>query len=260
MKCNLPMTALPLLVLVFGAGCSSGDGTSASDSGSAGSDGTAADGANPGDGANPDDGANAGDSSLGDEASTGDGASPEDSGNIHDSGVVSDAAEGPDAPDSGRPSPVVVDLGAAGNFVILAKSAISTVPTSAVTGDLGISPAAAAFITGFSLTANATNVFSTSPQVTGKVYAANYASPTPSNITTAVGDMMTAFTSAAGRPASVTGLGAGNIGGMTLSRGVYAWGTALLIPTNLTLVGSATDVWISRSPRRSPWTTACESR
>src|ERR1035437_222016 len=33
-----------------------------------------------------------------------------------------------------------VNLGTAGNFVILAKSGISTVPTSAITGDIGVSP------------------------------------------------------------------------------------------------------------------------
>lgn len=137
-----------------------------------------------------------------------------------------------------------VDLGTAGDFVILAKSAVSTVPTSAVTGDIGLSPAAASFITGFSLTADATNVFSTAPQVTGSVYAADYAVPTPADLTAAVGDMELAFTDAAGRAPDVTELGAGNIGGMTLARGVYRWGTGLLIPTDVTLTGSATDVWI----------------
>ncbi|MDQ3034104.1 MAG: ice-binding family protein [Myxococcota bacterium] len=137
-----------------------------------------------------------------------------------------------------------VDLGTAGDFVILAKSAISTVPTSAVTGNIGISPAAATFITGFSLTADATNVFATSPQVTGMVYAADYAVPTPSNLTTAVSDMELAFTDAAARAPDVTELGAGNIGGLTIARGVYKWGTGVLMPTDITLSGSATDVWV----------------
>jgi hypothetical protein len=137
-----------------------------------------------------------------------------------------------------------VNLGTAGTYVILAKSGISTVPASAVTGNLGVSPAAATYITGFSLSADATNVFSTSTQVTGKIYAANYAVPTPSNLTTAVGDMELAFTDAAGRAPDVTELGAGNIGGMTLTQGVYKWGSSLLIPTDITLTGSATDVWI----------------
>ena len=100
------------------------------------------------------------------------------------------------------------------------------------------------FITGFSLTADATNVFAMSPQVTGKVFAADYTSPTPSNLTSAIGDMQLAFTDAAGRAPDVTELGAGNIGGMTLTPGVYKWGTALLIPTDVTLQGSDTGVWI----------------
>jgi hypothetical protein len=137
-----------------------------------------------------------------------------------------------------------VTLGSAGNYVLLAKTGISTVPPSAVTGNVGLSPAAASFLTGFSLTADPTNVFSRSPQVTGMVYAANYAVPTPSNLTTAVSDMMLAFTAAAGRAPDVTELGAGNIGGRTLPGGVYKWGTGLLIPTDVTLTGTATDVWI----------------
>ncbi len=80
--------------------------------------------------------------------------------------------------------------------------------------------------------------------MTGSVFASDYAQPTPSNLTTAIGDMELAFTDAAGRAASVTGLGAGNIGGMTLVPGVYEWGTGLLVPTNVTLSGSSTDVWI----------------
>ena len=141
-------------------------------------------------------------------------------------------------------STLAVDLGTSARYAILAKTGISTVPTSAITGDLGVSPAAASYITGFSLAADATNVFSTSPQVTGNVYASDYTPPTPSNLTTAIGDMQTAFTDAAGRAPSVTELGAGNIGGMTITPGVYKWGTGLLIPTNVTLAGNATDVWI----------------
>jgi hypothetical protein len=137
-----------------------------------------------------------------------------------------------------------VNLGTAGGFAILAKSGISTVPASAITGNLGVSPAAATYVTGFSLIADSTNAFSTSPQVTGKVYAADYAVPTPSNLTTAISDMQLAFTDAAGRAPGVTELGAGNVGGMNLAPGVYKWGTGLLIPTDVTLTGLATDVWI----------------
>jgi hypothetical protein len=138
-----------------------------------------------------------------------------------------------------------VPLGSAGNFAILAKSGISTTGTTSVVGDMGISPAAATFITGFGLIMDASNQFSTSSLATGKVYAPGYAVPSPANMTTAVSDMETAYTNAAGRtlPAA-TELGAGNIGGMTLAPGLYKWSTGVLIPTDITLAGNANDVWI----------------
>src|SRR3954468_1259925 len=141
-------------------------------------------------------------------------------------------------------SALAVNLRTAGDYVILAESDISTVPPAVITGNVAISPMAATFITGFSLIADSTNVFSRSAQVTGKIYAADYAVPTPSNLTTAIGDMGLAFTDAAGRAPDVTELGSGSIGGMTLAPGVYKWGTGLLIPTDLTLNGSGTAVWI----------------
>jgi hypothetical protein len=143
-----------------------------------------------------------------------------------------------------HPAHLPVNLGVAASFVMLAKSGISVVPTAAVTGDLGVSPAAATLITGLSLTADPTNVFATSPQVVGRIYAADDAPPTPARMTTAIGDMERAFTDAAGRPSDVTELGAGNIGGMTIAPGVYKWGTGLLLPTDVTLAGDANAVWI----------------
>jgi hypothetical protein len=141
--------------------------------------------------------------------------------------------------------PAPVSLGTAGNFVILSKTGIDTVPTSAVTGDMGVSPIAASAITGFTLTADSTNVFSTSAQVIGKVYAADYAVPTPSNLTTAVSDMETAYTDAAGRATpDFTNLGAGDISGLTLVPGLYKWGTGVSINTDITLNGGPNDVWI----------------
>jgi len=137
-----------------------------------------------------------------------------------------------------------VDLGTAGNFAILAKSGISTVPDSVVTGDIGVWPIAATAITGFGLTADATNVFSTSPQITGKAYAADYASPTGSNLGTAVGDMGTAYTDAAGRAVNYTDLFAGDLSGRTLTPGVYKWNTAVAINTDVTLNGGPNDVFI----------------
>ncbi|MDB4960083.1 MAG: large protein [Myxococcales bacterium] len=139
---------------------------------------------------------------------------------------------------------IPVNLRTAGNYAILAKGAITTVPTSMVTGDVAVSPAAASYITGFSLTADPSNVFSTSAQVIGKVYAANYAVPTPATLTLAVNDLELAYTAAAERVPTQIDVGAGDIGGRTLTSGVYRWSGALSIPTDVTLAGSATDVWI----------------
>ncbi len=142
--------------------------------------------------------------------------------------------------------PLPVNLGTAGNFVVLAKTGVSSTGTTAVVGDIGLSPAAATFITGFGLIADSTNVFSTSSLVTGKVYASNYAVPTPTNMTMAISDMETAFTDAAGRTLpDFTELGAGNISGLTLVPGLYKWGTGVLITSaGVTLSGGANDVWI----------------
>src|ERR1039457_3090306 len=50
-----------------------------------------------------------------------------------------------------------INLGTAGNFVILAKSGVSTTGTTTVVGDIGVSPAAASLMTGFNLIADSTN-------------------------------------------------------------------------------------------------------
>lgn len=137
----------------------------------------------------------------------------------------------------------VVNLGSAVNYVILAKTAISNVPTSAITGDLGLSPAATSYVTGFSLS-NATG-YATSPQITGKIFAADMVSPTSDNLTTAVSDMLLAYTDAAGRPTpDFLNLSTGNIGGKTLTPGLYKWTTTVTMPSDVTISGSATDVWI----------------
>ena len=141
--------------------------------------------------------------------------------------------------------PAPVKLKTAGDFVILAKVAISTIPNSAITGDIGVSPAASTYLTGFTLTLDPSGTFSTSTLITGKAYAANYTSPTPSKLTTAVGDMQTAYVDAAGRPMpDFLNLGSGDLSGLTLEPGLYNWGTGVLITTSVTLNGGPDDVWI----------------
>ena len=139
------------------------------------------------------------------------------------------------------PAPVL--LGAAGKYVILAKSAVTNVPTSKVTGNVALSPAAASYITGFAMTRAGT--MWTSPQVIGNIFAADNDPPTPSNLTTAVGNMQTAYTDAAGRPTpAFLNLGGGAIGGSTLTPGLYKWTSTVTIPSDVVLSGAANDVWI----------------
>jgi hypothetical protein len=137
-----------------------------------------------------------------------------------------------------------VPLRSAGDFVILSQGGISSVPDSEITGDIAVSPGMAVSITDFALSADATNTFSMSDQVVGRVYASDYAVPTPALLTAAVGDMGIAYQDAAARPANSTNLGDGNIGGMSVARGVYRFDTGLIINSDVTLIGSATDVWV----------------
>lgn len=141
------------------------------------------------------------------------------------------------------PAPVV--LGTAGDYVILAKSEITTTGTTEIVGDLGISPAARSYMTGFDEILDASTEFATSALVTGSLYAASMTEPTPTNLTTAISNMETAYTDAAGRSnPDHTELGAGDISGMTLEPGLYNWGTNLLIASDITLSGSDNDVWV----------------
>lgn len=148
-----------------------------------------------------------------------------------------------------------VSLGTAANYVILAKTGVSTVPNSVVTGNVGLSPAARGFLTGWSLITEPTDTGFTSAQVTGNLYAAdNVGGTTSVSLTTAVGDMQTAYTAAAGMATAGGGLttacpGSGNFGGQTLVAGVYTCGVSIGIATatNLVLSGSATDVWVIKT-------------
>jgi len=141
--------------------------------------------------------------------------------------------------------PGTVDLGTAGDFAILANSGVSTVPPSVITGDVGVSPIGRFAMTGFSLIANSAGTYTTSAQVTGKLYAASDMAPTPVKMTAAVSDMQTAYTDAAGRvnPDYVE-LHAGALGGATLVPGLYKFGTSVGFATDCTLSGSSNDTWI----------------
>ena len=140
-------------------------------------------------------------------------------------------------PSAGSLNPV--NLGIAGDFAILSKTGITDVYKSAITGNIGSSP-----ITGAAILVRCT-------EVVGTIYTVDAAGPLPCSVTnatrltTAIGDMQTAYTDAAGRTnPDFLNLGAGSIGGKTLTPGLYKWTTALNIPTDITIAGSPTDVFI----------------
>jgi hypothetical protein len=143
--------------------------------------------------------------------------------------------------------PAAVNLGTADNFAILSKSGITNITLSAVTGNMGVSPASGTYITGFTCAdvVAPSIVYSVGPLAPGFESCTSQAVIAESALTTAIGDMQTAYTDAAGRPLpDFTELGAGDISGLTLAPGLYKWGTGVSINTDVTLNGSAEDVWI----------------
>ena len=125
-------------------------------------------------------------------------------------------------------------------------------PPSNITGNMGVSPINSTAITGFALILDGSGQFSTSSQVTGKIYAPDYLSPTPVKMTAAISDMETAYTDAAGRTIPDTnnlGATAGSdkdIGGLTFVAGLHKWTTGVLASANLTLdaLGNPNAVFI----------------
>jgi hypothetical protein len=154
-----------------------------------------------------------------------------------------------DGDDNGvNDGPQPVDLGTSGDgFVILSKSGITNVHTSAITGNIGSSPITAAAMD---------NVFCS--EINGTIYGVDAAYTGSGTITcfqgdaaaktlvdNAVLDMEAAYTDAAGRTnPTATELNGGIIGGLTFAPGLYKWGTDVSIATNITLSGGAEDVWI----------------
>jgi Ice-binding-like len=139
-----------------------------------------------------------------------------------------------------------VNLATSANYAILAQSGVTTVPTSAVTGDVGLN-AAATGLTGFSETLPAGGASSTSAQVTGNIFASDYAVPTPDSLTTASTDAGTAYTQASTMtPTLAPNPTAGVIpavGSPPVAPGVYNW-TGNVAVTDTTLDGGANDVWV----------------
>lgn len=159
-----------------------------------------------------------------------------------------------------------VNLGTAADYVILDEATVTFTPiatvstTPTITGNIGLSPAAASFIQGFALALDAGGCFSTSTQVTGKIYAADYnipaSCPTPALLTTAVGDKNAAYLAASLKATAGGGLpaggpnecpGAGNLSGRTLVPGVYTCTVNVLITTGTDVTLSGAGVYVIKT-------------
>jgi hypothetical protein len=118
---------------------------------------------------------------------------------------------------------------------------------SMIIGDMGLSPAAASYNTGFGESLPAGSPYATSAQVSGKMYAADYAVPTPAMLTKAVIAWQAAYTNAAGRvnlDQSRINIGGGDIGGLVLTPGVYTFDRGVQIQLDVTFDGGPDDVFI----------------
>jgi hypothetical protein len=154
------------------------------------------------------------------------------------------------APLSTPPATPPVELGTAGNYAILAKTGISTVPNSSIYGDVAVSPISHAAMTGFAMVMDLSGQRSSSSQINGKAYADDYATPTRSGLTTAVSDMETAYNDAAGRfneDGDRTNIGAGDISGETLTPGVYTFDVDIMFSTDIAFKGDENDVFIMQT-------------
>lgn len=124
-----------------------------------------------------------------------------------------------------------VDLLTADDFAVLGAEHITNVPTSTIVGNVGLSPAAGSFYSGL-----------TSAEVTGTIYAVDATGPggsvnDPALLTQAKSDLTAAYLDAAGRTATTTFVAGDNqLGGQTLTDGVYAFGHA----TTANIVGTLT--------------------
>ena len=137
-----------------------------------------------------------------------------------------------------------VELGTSEAFSVLAGSAVTNVPTSTLTGDVGVSPAAGASVTDL-----------TCAEVDGSIYTVDVVDAAdaecrqvdPGLLTTARAAQSVAYGDAAGRTPDTTFPGGDNqLGGQTLVGGVYRFGNATTanLVGNLTLNGDASSVWI----------------
>ncbi|MDP3992099.1 MAG: ice-binding family protein [Nanoarchaeota archaeon] len=137
-----------------------------------------------------------------------------------------------------------VNLESASTFVILAGSTVTSIPTAAITGDVGLSPGVGTGITGL-----------TAGEVTGIIYVVDTTGPagTVSDVVLLAAaklDLTTAYLDVQGRAGPPTFI-SGNLNGLTLVPGLYESITSIEISPGGTLTldaqGDTNAVFIIRS-------------
>lgn len=117
-----------------------------------------------------------------------------------------------------------VDLGLAGRFAVLAGSEITSIPTAAIKGDVGLSPSARSKIAGL-----------TPMEVDGTIFAADDGGAVAVMLTQAKVDLDAAYNDAAGRSLDAVDVANADLGGRTLGPGLYKSSGTLSLTGNLTL-------------------------
>jgi hypothetical protein len=140
------------------------------------------------------------------------------------------------------------------NFVILGQTAITDAnPTlTSVTGNVGLSSAAGSNITGLSCTEVTGNIYDVDGTYTGghdSNISCLQAGPGANKtlVDNAVLDMGTAYVNGNTRTAATgaeLNIGGGTLNGQNFVPGLYTWTSNVTITGDITLTGSASDVWI----------------
>lgn len=137
--------------------------------------------------------------------------------------------------------PAPVNLRSAAHFTILSGAAITTTGGGVINGDVGASPIAGS------------SIGMTTSQVNGTIYAVDATGPAgsivdPELLLTAKSDLSAAYNDAAARTGvDAENPGSGDIGGMSLTPGLYKFtSSAAITGADLSLTGGVNDVWFFR--------------
>nr|AGE93835.1 antifreeze protein [Glaciozyma antarctica] len=139
-----------------------------------------------------------------------------------------------------------IELGAASQYALLGRFGTTVGALVEINGDIAVSPSLSTTLVGFALVP--ADGHATSVLVNGRIYAPDYAS-SPAALDQAALNVLAAWKSAMDQPVppsdeSKRNLGAGVLSGMTLTPGVYNFGSAITWSTDITLVGGVDDVFL----------------